>query len=411
MTPKTPRPLRLVRSLRFSVLFALGALFMLFAAGCGGDEQAQEKKAPEQAAVTVKAMTPEKKDAPIYAEFTGRTDAQETVEIRARVEGFLKERAFEEGGLVKKGDLLFVIESKQYEESLRKAEADLAREEALLSKAKVDMERFGKLYEQRAVSRDEYDSKMTNQKQLEASVAHNKAAVETAKRDLGYTQILAPISGRIGKSKVKVGSLVGKGENTLLAEISSTDPMYVDFSISEREYLILAKERAADKQNGGEEKSIPLTLILADDSVYPLEGKADMAERAVDAKTGTLGVRGVFPNPDDILKPGQFAKVRALVEVKKDALCVPFTAIMDVQGTKSLFVVKDGKAESRPVKLGGRIDSLAIIQEGIAPEDMVVVEGGMKLRPGVPVKVEAPAPAGGAGQPTEPAAPQPAPGS
>ncbi len=385
------------------ILLALAVLFALFAAGCGDDEKAQEKKSQEEAAVTVKAMLPEKRDAPIYAEFTGRTDAQETVEIRARVQGFLKERAFEEGGLVKKGDLLFVIESREYDEDLKKAQADLAREEALLAKARLDMQRFGKLYEQRAVSRDEYDSKMTNQKQLEASVARNKAAVETAKRDLGYTRITAPISGRIGKSKVKVGSLVGKGENTLLAEISSTDPIYVDFSISEREYLSLAKERATEQQNGQEEKQIPLTLILADDSVYPLEGRADMADRAVDAKTGTLGVRGVFPNPDGILKPGQFAKIRALVEVVKGALCVPLTAVMDVQGTKSLYVVgKDGKAESKPVTLGGRVGDLVVVQKGIDAEDHVVVEGGMKLRPGVPVKVEAPAKA---------AAPQPAPGS
>lgn len=408
MTLKPRQRARIVLP-RFSALFILAVLFALFAAGCGDDEKAQEKKSQEEAAVTVKAMFPEKRDAPIYAEFTGRTDAQETVEIRARVQGFLKERAFEEGGLVKKGDLLFVIESRQYDEDLNKAEADLAREEALLAKARLDMQRFGKLYEQRAVSRDEYDSKMTNQKQLEASVARNKAAVETAKRDLGYTRITAPISGRIGKSKVKVGSLVGKGENTLLAEISSTDPIYVDFSISEREYLSLAKERATEQQNGQEEKQIPLTLILADDSVYPLEGRADMADRAVDAKTGTLGVRGVFPNPDGILKPGQFAKIRALIEVVKGALCVPLTAVMDVQGTKSLYVVgKDGKAESKPVTLGGRVDDLVVVQKGIDAEDQVVVEGGMKLRPGAPVKVEAPAKAGEA---EKTAAPQPAPGS
>ena len=409
MTTKTKTHSRAARLSGFPGLFALAVLFALFAAGCGEGEKAKEEKTPEAAAVTVKAMLPEKRDAPIYAEFTGRTDAQETVEIRARVEGFLKERAFEEGGLVKKGDLLFVIESRMYEENLNKAEADLAREQALLAKARVDMERFGKLYEQRAVSRDEYDSKMTNQKQLEASVDRNRAAVETAKRDLGYTRILAPITGRIGKSKVKVGSLVGKGENTLLAEISSTDPIYVDFSISEREYLFLAKERAAEQQNGQEGKQIPLTLILADDSVYPPEGQADMADRAVDSKTGTLGVRGVFPNPDGILKPGQFAKVRALVEVVKDALCVPIQAVMDVQGTKSLFVVgPDGKAESRPVTLGGRMDNLVVISKGISADDQVVVEGGMKLRPGVLVKVEAPAKADGA---ENTAAPQPAPGS
>ncbi len=364
-------------------------------AACSGQDEAEKAKteAPAQPAVTVKVMAPVKRDAPIYAEFTGRTDAQETVEIRARVEGFLKERVFTEGGMVKKGDVLFEIEPRKYEEDLKKAQADLDREQALLAKAKVDMERFGKLYEQRAVSRDEYDSKMTNLKQLEASVDRNKAAVETARRDLGYAKVTAPISGRIGKSLVKVGSLVGKGENTLLAEISSTDPMYVDFSISEREYLTLVKDLAARKNKNDDER-IPLTLILADDSVYDHTGQADMAERAVDSKTGTLGVRGVFPNPDGILKPGQFAKVRALVELKKDALCLPLQAIMDVQGQKAVYLVGEGgKAKSVPVTLGPRVDAMIVIESGVGPDDKVVVEGGAKLRPGDLLKVEEAAPA------------------
>jgi len=369
------------------VLLAVNLLW-----GCGGDAD-KDKPAAKTAtapAVTVQVMPPVVADVPVDAEAVGRTAAKENVDIRARVEGYLKERLFTEGSLVKKGDLLFTIEPHQYEESLKKARAELARQQALLSKAQVDLSRFEKLYKQQAISRDEYDTRVTNQRELTANTDSAKAAVETAERDLGYTRITAPITGRIGKALVNVGNLVGKGDNTLLAEISSTDPIYVDFSISERDYLLLVKALQA---RGEQNRDFPLTLILADDSVYPLTGEADMAERAVDAKTGTLGVRGVFPNPDGLLKPGQFAKVRILLENRKGALLVPKRAVIDVQGSKSVYVVDaKGVIESQPVKIGGTHGGSVIIDSGLAPTDAVVVEGIAKVRPGLAVKV-VPAPA------------------
>ncbi|NMC50018.1 MAG: efflux RND transporter periplasmic adaptor subunit [Desulfovibrio sp.] len=367
-------------------LFLLLPLFCLLWS-CGNDEgkpqSAAEKTAP---VVAVRTMAPVPRDVPIYGEFVGRTDAKETVEIRARVEGFLKNRLFEEGSIVKAGDMLFEIEPRQYEEALRRAQADLDRQQALLAKAATDLSRFETLYKQRAISREEYDTKATSQKDLAAQTERAKAELETARRDLSYTKVTAPISGRIGRSLVKPGTLVGKGENTLLAEISSVDPIYVDFNISEREYLVLVKDMVESQKQGKAADPAKLTLILADDSVYPHTGQVDMADRAVDAKTGTLPVRASFPNPDGILKPGQFAKVRALLDTMKGALCVPRQAVVDVQGVKTLYVVgPDGVVEVKSVTLGPVVDDLVAVTQGLAASDAVIVEGGQKVRPGARV--------------------------
>jgi len=382
----------------FLACLLLAVLGLLSLWGCGnGDADKEKAAASPPVAVMVAAQKPVVADVPVYAEYVGRLAAKENVDIRARVEGYLKERLFTEGSVVKKGDLLFVIEPRQYQESLQKARAELARQQTLLSRAQVDFMRFEKLYKQGAVSRDEYDTKLTRQHELEAGVTSAKSAVETAERDLGYTRISAPITGRIGKAFVNVGNLVGKGDNTLLAEISSTDPIYVDFSISERDYLELVKAMQAG--NGGKAQDFPLTLLLADDSTYPLTGEADMAERAVDAKTGTLGVRGVFPNPDGILKPGQFGKVRVLLENRKGALLVPQRAIFDVQGSKSVYVVGPGnKIEAKAVTLGGSQNGSFVIDSGLTPDDLVVVEGITKVRPGAVVKVAPPPAKDGGGK-------------
>lgn len=381
---------RMGRKIRFAFvgvhLFVVSLLLVVgLLPGCGSDADKETATAKAEApSVTVQAMAPVVADVPVYAEYVGRTAAKENVEIRARVEGYLKERRFTEGAMVQKGDLLFVIEPHQYEENLKKAKAELSRQKALLAKAQVDLTRFESLYKQHAVSRDEFDTRLTSQRELSANVDSAKAAVESAERDLGYTRIVAPISGRIGKGLVNVGNLVGKGDNTLLAEISSTTPMYVDFSISERDYLSMVKALQA---SGVKDQEFPLTLVLADDSVYPHTGEADMAERAVDATTGTLGVRGVFPNPDGLLKPGQFAKIRVQLENRKGALLLPQRAVMDVQGSKSVYVVDaKGMIESQPVTLAGTREGAYIIDSGLTPTDQVVVEGIAKVRPGMTVK-------------------------
>ncbi|MEA4858030.1 MAG: efflux RND transporter periplasmic adaptor subunit [Solidesulfovibrio sp.] len=403
MPSLSPRPVA-----RIGLASALALCAALLLSGCGQGEADKKQAATPSAAppaVLVTAQRPVVADVPIVIEYVGRLAAKENIEVRARVEGYLKERLFTEGAMVKQGDVLFVIESRQYMENLKKAQAELARQQALLSKAQVDFTRFEQLYKQKAVSRDEYDTKLTNQREIAANLDSAKAAVETAERDLGYTKVTAPITGRIGKALVNVGNLVGKGDNTLLAEISSTDPIYVDFSISERDYLEFT--RAMQERGGKEgEPRLSLTLILADDSVYPQKGVPDMAERAVDAKTGTLGVRGVFANPRGLLKPGQFAKVRALIDERKGALLVPQRAIVDVQGSKSVYVVGPGDViEAKAVTLGGSKDGSFVIDTGLTPDDRVVVEGVSKVRPGMTVKVAEDAPPAATGTAAAPAKP------
>jgi len=343
---------------------------------------------------------------PLVGEFTGRTDSESTVELRARINGFLKKINFHEGSLVKAGDLLFVIDPVEQENTLARTSADVSRDRAQLDYARKERARFETLVKQGAVSQQEYDAKLTNERQLAASVAAASATASEARTNLGYTKVSAPQDGRIGKSNFKVGDLVGPGQNSLLATISATDNFTVTFNITERDYLATAKEAMEAQAKGLPQKVFKAMVVLADGSVYPHEGVIDMADRAIDPTTGTLPVRAVFPNPEGMVKPGLFAKVRVNLGTLDNATLVPEQAVSDVQGAKFVFVVdKDGKASSRPVTLGSRVEAGYVVQQGVVHGDTVIVDGWQKVRTGSPVAatpVAAPAPAAPA-----PAAPAP----
>ena len=377
-------------------LGARGLLALVLAAAvlaaCGkgkDDEHAAQTAGP----VAVSMRTLAVRSVPIIAEFTGRIDAKSTVELRARTTGFLKQILFQEGSLVKAGDLLFVIDPAEQEKTLARGSAELRRVQAQLAKAQKDRGRFETLVKQDAVSAQEYDQKYTDERALAAQVEEARAAVEQARLNVSYTRIFAPQAGRIGKSSFKVGSLVGPGENSLLAEISSTDQMYVYFNVSEREYLSFTREIIEEKKQGEALSAYNATLVLADDSVYPAAGRLDMIDRSIDAQTGTLSVRAVFPNPDGLLKPGLFAKVRVHVGQKDNAVLLPQQAVSDVQGLKSVFVVKDGRAEGRTVTLGTRFESSFIVEQGLSPGETVIVDGWQKVKPGAAVVAAPAAPA------------------
>lgn len=369
------------------LFLALTLALCLLVSACGkGDDDAKDDQP-----VTVATLALQPKTVPLVSEFTGRTDSESTVELRARISGFLKKINFVEGSLVKKGDLLFVIDPVEQQNTLARTSADVARDKAQLDYARKERARFEALVKQGAVSQQEYDAKVTNERQLAASVAAAAATASEARVNLGYTRVLAPQDGRIGKSNFKVGDLVNPGENSLLATISATDNFTVTFNITERDYLYVAKEYVEAKAKGEEYKPQPATVILADGSVYPHQGFIDMADRAVDPSTGTLPVRAVFPNPDGIIKPGLFAKVRIEGGVAQNALLVPEQAISDVQGNKIVFVVdKDGKAQSRPVTFGRRVEAAFIVEKGLAPGETIIIDGWQKVRSGTPV-VAAPA--------------------
>ncbi|HWR03826.1 MAG TPA: efflux RND transporter periplasmic adaptor subunit [Humidesulfovibrio sp.] len=380
----------LTPALQLLLAVSLAAGFAIGLVGCGkGDDKAGQDSKP----VAVSTVVLQAKTVPLSGEFTGRTDSESTVELRARINGFLKKINFREGSLVKAGDLLFVIDPVEQENTLARTSADVAQGKAQLEYAKKERMRFEALVKQGAVSQQEYDAKVTNERQLAASVASASATASEARTNLGYTKVLAPQAGRIGKSNFKVGDLVGPGQNSLLATISATDTFTVTFNISERDYLAVAREYVEAKARGESLKPLICNVILADETVYPQPGRIDMADRAVDPSTGTLPVRAVFPNPDGVIKPGLFAKVRVEFGAVDNATVVPEQAVSDVQGAKFVFVVdKDGKAESRPVTLGARTAGGYIVQKGLSAGDAVIVDGWQKVRTGTPV-APAPAPA------------------
>lgn len=376
-------------ALLLPLLLAL-LLALLPLGGCGGDKDSKGQ-AGQPVPVTTQVL--EARSLPLTGEFTGRTDSESTVEIRARVQGVLRQIGFKDGSMVKAGDLLFVIDPVEQQNLVAKSGADVERARALLDNARKERARFETLVKQGAVSQQEYDARVTNERQLAADLAAMGATAREARTTLGYTRITAPQSGRIGRSNFKVGALVGPGSDSLLATISTTDKFFVNFSISERDYLLVAKEYVEAKAKGAPPPSFKATVILADGSTYPHEGAIDMADRAVDPSTGTLPVRAVFPNPEGLVKPGLFAKVRVQMGQMENATLVNEQAVSDIQGAKSVFVVdREGKAQNRAVDLGPRIDASYVVLKGLAPGETVIVDGWQKVRSGTPV-VPAAAPA------------------
>ncbi|WP_320172053.1 efflux RND transporter periplasmic adaptor subunit [Maridesulfovibrio sp.] len=360
-----------------ALLLTLTALYGCFDEDGKSGQQAQ--------AVPVKVIKVEAREFPVMGEYVAQIEAMKTVDIQSRVQGHLKERHFEEGQVVNEGQLLFVIDPRPYRENLNKAEAELASSQASLNKAIKDYKRFKALFDQGAVSREEFDSKITDRQVLEANVSNARAEVEEAKLDLGFTSIYAPMKGIIGRTKVNLGSLIAK-EATVLATISAIDPVYVNFSIPEKEYLVAMREINTRRAEGKGPKKTNLQIILADGSLYEHNGTLNMADRAVDSSTGTLGIRAEFPNPDRILRDGQYAKVVALLKKYDSALVIPSRAILDVQGRKSLLTVtSNGTVVEKPVTLEYQTDSTAIIGSGVEAGDLIIADGVNKIRPGITV--------------------------
>jgi membrane fusion protein, multidrug efflux system len=346
---------------------------------------AKKEAPPPPPPLDVKVATVLQKDVPILAEAIGETRGSEEIEIQARVEGFLEAVHFEEGMPVRKGQLLFTIDPKQYEASLAQARGALAQAEAQLSRARQDVDRFRPLVEQNAIARQDYDNALSSAAAAEAAVASARAVAQGAEIDLGYTRVYSPIDGLAGKVEVRPGNLVGRGQTTLLTRISDIDPIHVRFSISEREYLTLSKARQADGA-GSEPRKLPFTMILADGSTHPHDGELVFADRLVDPTTGTLLLEAAFPNPERIVRPGQYARIRVPVGLAKDAILVPQRAVMELQATFSVAVVTaDNKISMRQVTTGPRVGSLWVIENGLKAGDRVVVEGMQKAREGLTV--------------------------
>jgi membrane fusion protein, multidrug efflux system len=328
------------------------------------------------------------KDVPIYIELVGATLGSEDVEIRARVEGYLASVNFTEGSFVKKGQLLYKIDPQPLEAALAQAQANMATAQARLGKTNNDVARYKPLAEQKAVSQQELDNALSAQEAARFQVTAYDALVAKAKLELAYTTVTAPVDGLIGTTQKKVGALVGRGENTLLNTLSQINPILFRCAIAEAEYLRLAR-RGADRGDKSLEKQFGVELILADGTVHAQKGRLDAVERAVDSATGTLTGQFSFPNPQLILRPGQYGKARFVTDLKEGALLVPQRAVQEIQGLYSVMVVKpDNTVEQRMVKAGERVGNLSIIDSGVKTGEKVIVEGIQKVRPGVKVSAK-----------------------
>ena len=352
---------------------------------CGKKEESKPPPVPE---VTVTEVI--QRDVPIGAELTGTLKGYEDVEIRARVEGYLKTIDYTEGSMVKKGQLLFTIDDQPYLAKLAQAKGDLARAESTLSKANLDVRRYTPLAAQHAVSQADLDNAMALERSARAQVDAAKANVRNAELNVGYTRLTSPIDGLSGQAQRKVGDLVGKGDPTLLTTVSSIDPIRVSVNLPEALYLKFASKlpapgtappaKPSDEQPGAE-------LMLGDGTVYPTRGYLVLLDRAVDPLTGTLHADLAFRNPNRLLRPGLYAKVLYHEEIRRGALLVPQRAVNEVQGQYSVVVVNpEGKAESRTVKVGPRVGNLWVLDTGVKPGEKVIVEGALKVKDGQPVK-------------------------
>jgi membrane fusion protein (multidrug efflux system) len=358
-------------------------LLLATALVCAGCEQEAPPPPPPPPEVTVGAVV--QQDVPIYQELVGQTSGKEDIEIRARVEGYIDRVAYTEGSVVRKGDLMYVIDPKPLEAALAQAKGDLATWQARLDKAKNDVARYTPLAAKQAVSQQELDNAVAAQAAATAQVEAGRAAVDTATLNLSYTRITSPVDGLAGTTKVKEGALVGRGENTLLTTVSTLNPILFRAGIAEADYLRLRQQ--LQKSGASEDlKSIPIDLVLADGTTFPQKGSIQLAERAVDASTGTLMIQFQFPNPDSLLRPGQYGRARFVVERLTAATLVPQRAVQEMQGTYSVATVSgDGTVAFHNVKVGPKMDTLWVIDEGVKPGDRVVVEGLQRIKDGMKV--------------------------
>jgi membrane fusion protein (multidrug efflux system) len=318
------------------------------------------------------------KDVPIYLEWVGTTDGNINAQIRARVNGYLKERNYTEGSVVKTGDVLFRIDARPYQAALDQARGELGRANAAFTKTKQDVDRYMPLAKQGAVSQQELDDAVQANRAAKAASDSARAAVQQAQLDLDWTRVTSPIDGVAGLAVAQVGDLIG--ESTILTTVSQLDPIKVSIPISEQEYLRFASRLGEDPAT---RKAI-VELILADGSAYPERGTVSVANREVDVQTGTMMIVNLFPNPKNLLRPGQYAKVRAATETKLGAVVVPQRSVQELQGTYQVAVVDaENRVAIRGVKAGARADNLWVIDEGLSPGERVVVEGVQKVRDGL----------------------------
>ena len=321
---------------------------------------------------------------PITTTLIGQLDSPQNVEVRARVEGFIDEARFTEGVEIQQGEILFELDPKPYLERLAAANGSMAEANAALNKYQKDVARLAPLVERRAIPQQDLDNALASVDVGKAGVITAQARVESAQLDVGYCEIRSPITGLIGAKQVSIGELVGKGEPTLLATLSTLDPIWFYCNVSEVDYMIA---EGKIRNTGLEISKIPLTLILASGPEHAEKGSVVFIDRAVDVKTGTLRIRAEFPNPQKILRPGMFARIRMDLGNRNDCIEIPERAVVEMQGRAFVWVIdKAGIANQRPVKLADLVNFNYIVTDGLSVGDRIVVEGLQKVHEGKPVR-------------------------
>lgn len=365
---------------RFSVL-AVGLLLCTIVTGC---EHSQPAPKPAPPAVTV--AHPVTSDVVEWYQHTGRLEALKTVEVRARVSGYIDSVDFKDGSIVKKGDLLYVIDPRPYKAALDQAQGQLATAEAKHKLAAWELDRAKRLLEQKAYSQETYDQDLATERQAAGDVEAATAAVEAARLNLEFTQVKAPISGKISENMVDEGNLIsgGTAQSTLLTTIVSLDPIYCYFDVDERAHLKYVRLLQEGKLPRSHAVKFPAWIGLADETGYPHQGYVDFVNNVLDPNTDTIRVRAVIPNPNLTLIPGLFARVRVAGSNIMKAVLIPDEAIMSDQAQKIVYIVDNKNiVERREVRLGQLEEGLRVILSGLNPDDLVVINGIQRVRPGM----------------------------
>jgi len=366
-----------VLRLRIGAVFLAVAALGIFVSGCNKSQATTATPVPEVVVATV-----EQRDVPVYSEWVGTLDGYVNAQIRPQVSGYIIKQNYTEGSLVRKGQVLFEIDPRPFTAALDRAKGDLAQAQAQLGKSTLDVERDTPLAEARAIAKSQLDNEVQAKLGARAAVESAKAAVEQAELNLEWTKVTSLVDGIAGIAQVQIGNLVGP--NSVLTSVSQVEPIKAYFPISEREYVLVQKEsNATSSKHTIRFFGNPVELILTDGSTYPQKGKILLADRQVDPNTGTIRLVAAFPNPGNILRPGQYGRVRVETSMKKGALLLPQSAVAQSQGSYQVAIVgSDHKVSMRRVKPGETVGTMWVIDEGLKPGEQVAAEGPQKLREG-----------------------------
>src|SRR5713226_5783093 len=353
---------------------------LLFLGGCSGGKAAS---APPPPVVEVASVV--QQDTPIYSEWVAILDGYVNAQIQPHVSGYIIRQNYKEGSVVRKGEVLFEIDPRPFKAALDQAKGQLAQAEAQLGKATQDVERDKPLARERAIAQSQLDTEIQAKLGAQAQVQAAQANVEQAELNMEFTKVTSLVSGIAGSAQVQIGNLVGP--NSVLTSVSQVDPIKAYFTVSEQEFTDFHRRFPTQASVDEQRKRIPLQLLLADGSVYERPGTIYFADREVNPATGAIRIAGVFPNPNNLLRPGGYGRVRASARTQNGALLIPQRAVIELQGSHQVAVVgNDNKVSIRPVTVGDRVGNLWIVTEGLKPGERVIVEGLMKVRDGAPVK-------------------------